>query len=216
MAPFAGRKYRPEWFRRSFPPTNSEEEAESYQIWQAFLKPTILSARLAPGDKSYSLVAYQPNMVARKFGLTQLLPRSLFLTENSVISSTTSWETGAAFKKKLSDYEVRSLKIDLFHFELSFNCTEEFHAWWKNYYAQKMVEECTLHQHVLDAINTLTGTRKRKPQGKSKKFPDIAFLFHIVSYDFLHQILYSQEREKLAKDPNLRLVQSLILPQQLV
>jgi hypothetical protein len=109
-------------------------------------------------------------MVARQFGFTQILPRSLFLTENSVITSITSWETGAAFKKKLSDYEIRSLKIDFFHFEPSFNCTEGFHTWWRNYYAQDMVEECTLHQHVLDAMNALTGARKRKHQGKSKKF----------------------------------------------
>src|ERR1044072_2473822 len=152
MAPFASRNYGPEWFRRRFPPTNSEEEAESYHIWQAFLKPTILSARRAPGEKSYSLVAYQPNLVARQFGLTQLLPRSVFLSENSVITSATSWDNGAAFKKKLSDYEVRSLKIDFFHFELSFNCSEGFHTWWMNYYAQEMVEESTLHQHVLDPM----------------------------------------------------------------
>src|ERR1044072_5616296 len=116
-------------------------------------------------------------MVARQFGLTQILPRSLFLTKNSVITSTTIWETGAAFKKKLSDYEVRSLKIGFFHFELSFNCTEGFHTWWRNYYALKMVEESTLHQHVLEAMKVLTRTRRtrrRKPQGKSKTFSDIA------------------------------------------
>ena len=207
MAPFASRKYGLEWFRRSFPPGKSEEEAESFVIWRAFLKPTVLSARLTPGEKSYSLVAYQPNMVARQFGLTQLLPRSLFLTEDSVITSTTHWETGAAFKKKLSDYEVRSFKIDFFHFELSYNCTEGFHTWWRSYYAQKMVEECTLHQHVLDAMNAFNGARKRKPQGESKKFPDIAFFFPVVSCNFLCQIFYSQERERVAKNLSLRPVQ---------
>src|ERR1044072_7301169 len=123
-------------------------------------------------------------MVVRQFELTQLLPRSLFLTEPSVITSTTSWETGAAFKKKLSDYEVRSLKIDFFHFKLSFNCTDGFHIWWRNYYAQDLVEECTLHQHVLDAMNNLTGTRKKKSQGKSETFLDIPFFFKVASYKF--------------------------------
>src|ERR1044072_1418777 len=125
-------------------------------------------------------------MVVRQFELTQLLPRSLFLTEPSVITSTTSWETGAAFKKKLSDYEVRSLKIDFFHFEMSFNCIEGFHTWWRNYYAQEMVEEGTLHQHVLDAMKVLTGTRKRKPQGKSKTFSDIASFFPKLHLPFSH------------------------------
>jgi hypothetical protein len=125
-------------------------------------------------------------MVARQFGLTQLLPRSLFLSENSVITSATSWDTGAAFKKKLSDYEVRSLKIDFFHFELSFNCTEGFHTWWKNYYAQEMVEESTLHQHVLDAMKALTGIKKKKPQGKSKTISDIASFFSKPHLLFSH------------------------------
>src|ERR1044072_570353 len=108
-------------------------------------------------------------MVARQFGLTQFLPRSLFLSETSVITSVTHWENGAAFKKKLAGFEVRSLKMDFFPFELSYNCTEGFHTWWSHFYAQEMVEESTLHQHVLDAMKAVVETGKKKTQGKSKK-----------------------------------------------
>jgi hypothetical protein len=86
-----------------------------------------------------------------------------------VITSVTHWENGAAFKKKLAGFEVRSLKMDFFPFELSYNCTEGFHTSWSHFYAQEMVEESTLHQHVLDAMKAVVETGKKKTQGKSKK-----------------------------------------------
>src|ERR1044072_3677686 len=51
MAPFAGHNCGPDWLRRKFPPTHPQHDAESKEIWDQFLKPTLVSSRLQSGVK---------------------------------------------------------------------------------------------------------------------------------------------------------------------
>lgn len=76
MAPFSSRTEDPEWLTRAFPLTEDEHKNETFVIWRRFLVPQFLSAVIS--DINPGLVAYQPNLVARQFGICQFVPKSLF------------------------------------------------------------------------------------------------------------------------------------------
>ncbi|MCI81452.1 hypothetical protein A2U01_0102725, partial [Trifolium medium] len=48
------------------------------ETWCAYLDPNVLSFKVSPTSTDTDLVGYQPNLVSRKFGLSQLRPKSLF------------------------------------------------------------------------------------------------------------------------------------------
>ena len=77
LAPFATRVRGPAWFRKEFPATLIEDEAETNAIWEAYLTPMFLFSRTTTRDP-YGVYAYQPNHVARQFGLVQPKPNSLY------------------------------------------------------------------------------------------------------------------------------------------
>ncbi|MCH98819.1 hypothetical protein A2U01_0019827, partial [Trifolium medium] len=81
--PFIDRKVGPTWFREDFPATNPDNEDEVNEIWHAYLNPTVLTCRIGPFLSDLGLVGYQPNLVSRQFGFSQMRPRSLFeVTKN--------------------------------------------------------------------------------------------------------------------------------------
>jgi hypothetical protein len=152
MSPFADRVYGPEWFRRKFPPTQPLDDAESKDIWYQFLKPTLLSSSFQTGPKGLGLVAYQPNLVARQFGLSQLLPCPIFLRREDVIFAATPLSE-KLFKDFLSKENNKTLGLDFFFFEPTFICTMEFDKWWATHYKAKVLDDVMLHQFVLAGIN---------------------------------------------------------------
>lgn len=77
MAPFADRNFGPKWFKDPFPDSSPQSGAQSNVIWRAFLTPTLLSYKIEPGLKGFSFMIYQPNVVARQFGLSQMVPKPL-------------------------------------------------------------------------------------------------------------------------------------------
>lgn len=85
MAPFASRTCGLEWFTRKFPSPLKDKEAESIAIWEAFLSPRVFSLKLNQSNIQVILIAYQPNLVARQFGLIQILPKPFYAKKNSLI-----------------------------------------------------------------------------------------------------------------------------------
>jgi hypothetical protein len=77
LAPFTNRTRGPTWFRKEFPASLIEDEAEINAIWKAYLTPTFLSSRITTGGP-YGVYGYQPIHVARQFGLVQSKPSSLY------------------------------------------------------------------------------------------------------------------------------------------
>jgi len=63
MAPFTTRTRGPTWFTKTFPATSIEDEAETNDIWEAYLNPTFLSSKVTSGSP-YGIYGYQPNHVA--------------------------------------------------------------------------------------------------------------------------------------------------------
>jgi len=77
LVPFTIRVCGPTWFKKNFPATPDEDEAEINAIWKAYLTPTLLSSRITAGGP-YGLHGYQRNHVSRQFGLIQPKPSSLY------------------------------------------------------------------------------------------------------------------------------------------
>jgi len=77
MAPFTIRTRGPAWFTKDFPTNLIEDEAEINVVWEAYLTPTFLSSKVTSGSP-YGIYGYQPNLVARQFGLIQPKPCSLY------------------------------------------------------------------------------------------------------------------------------------------
>jgi len=77
LAPFMNRACGPNWFKKEFPTTKIDDEAETNAIWKAYLTPTFLSSR-TKSTYPFGLYGYQPNLAARQIGLMQPKPSSLY------------------------------------------------------------------------------------------------------------------------------------------
>lgn len=77
MAPFVDRTIGPNWFRNKFTGV-SHIFATSIVFWEAFLTPTLLSTRIKLGTHGLGFTSYQPNLMAKQFGLSQMIPTSLY------------------------------------------------------------------------------------------------------------------------------------------
>lgn len=82
MTSFIDRPFGPKWFKDPFPGGSPQAAAQSNTIWRAFLTPTLLSYRIEPGLKGFGFMSYQPNLVARQFGLSQMVSKPLVLHES--------------------------------------------------------------------------------------------------------------------------------------
>lgn len=67
MAPFSRRTEGPAWLTRPFPLTDGKHRDETFLIRRRLLIPRFLSAETSSSNPG--LVAYQPNLVFRQFGL---------------------------------------------------------------------------------------------------------------------------------------------------
>lgn len=73
--------YQKVWSRmvyKAFPSPSKKRETKPLLIWEAFLTLRVLTLRLNPLKVQVTLIAYQPNLVARQFGLIQALPKCLY------------------------------------------------------------------------------------------------------------------------------------------
>lgn len=82
LAPFSKRTCGPKWFVREFP---SEDIKDQEEI-NAYLNPIPISSRSSTNTTSYSygVFGYQPNLVARQFGLIRTRSSSFFKTKEDI------------------------------------------------------------------------------------------------------------------------------------
>ena len=95
-------------------------------VYRAFVTPTLLSFIIDTGSKRYGFMSYQPQLVARQFGLGQMLPMSLFSHHIDIVWVGRQFFidehlTCLKFHRMMND-----LELHVFHFQPSFFTTKEF------------------------------------------------------------------------------------------
>jgi hypothetical protein len=146
--PFAKRTVGPIWFTRPFPAVNPKDEEDTNNVWFMFLNPTILSSRQGTHRRHLGLVGYQPNLVARQFGLTQFRPKSLFKNKDEIVLGNSGMSV-EYFERRLRLAENFYYKLTPVAFEASQFCTYEFAAWWSLHYEKHAKDE----KKLLRAMN---------------------------------------------------------------
>jgi hypothetical protein len=148
-APFVERKYGAAWFIEEFPAFNPDDEEEVNEVWRAYLEQTVLSCRIGDKSNQFGLVGYQPNCVARQFGMSQIRPKSFFETPDRMVLGTGITEKiYKKYMRMIANYEYT---FKPFEFKPSFYCTDGFSAWWNEYYSRFSVGNA---EHVLGMVDS--------------------------------------------------------------
>ncbi|KAH1206942.1 hypothetical protein GmHk_16G047242 [Glycine max] len=141
-APFISREVGPAWFTDYFPAVDPDNEEKVNEIWSFYLNPQILSCRTGVQSNYLGLVGYQPNLVSRQFGLSQIRPKSLFEDPRDVIRGANLSEK--TFKKFLKISLDENYNLHPFEFNHSHFCTMGFVTWWEKYYSTRSVGDTTI------------------------------------------------------------------------
>ncbi|CAI8611143.1 unnamed protein product [Vicia faba] len=123
-------------------------------------------------------MSYQPNLVAREFGLSQLLPPSLFSHPGDIVwvgRQLTAYDHQACLRLHKA---TQALDLPVFPFEHSFYTSELFDQWWSQFQAQNILVPIFLQRladafKVLDTPKPIPAPTPRKQKhsslGKAKK-----------------------------------------------
>lgn len=84
--------------------------------------------KLTPSGNGIKLAAYQPNLVAQQFSLSQFLPKSHIPSEDYVFISTDD-VSAKTLVKFLRNFRNKPFHMPFFRFSLSFYGTKEFEDW---------------------------------------------------------------------------------------
>ncbi|KAK2426398.1 serine/threonine-protein phosphatase 7 long form protein [Trifolium repens] len=165
---FVKRTVGPAWFRRPFPATNPDEEEDTNQVWTMFLNPTILSSRQGVERRHLGLVGYQPNLVARQFGLSQFRPKSLFKNKDDIVLGNSGMSVEYFERRlKLAD-ERKPYKLTPVAFETSQYCTFEFATWWSLHYEKHAKQSDEVLLQAIEAGFDALQQKTPKSKGASK------------------------------------------------
>lgn len=130
MTFFVDQNFGLTWFKNPFPDDSPQAAALSNTVWRAFLTHTMLSFRIETGSKGYGFMNYQPNLVARQFGLSQMLPKYLVYHSTNIVwaGRQLNFEVHKAFLK--FHKSTQHLDLPVFKFHQSFLTTKDFNKWW--------------------------------------------------------------------------------------
>ena len=119
-------------------------------IWESFLRPRIMPLRFKSSKNQLSLIAYQPNLVSRQFGIVQSLPSPIYSREKLLLFYNADYSEDAA-TKHIGRYVGRTV-LTLFDFNLSFMCSPIFEGWWRQYYNEEFFDEKDFANHLREAF----------------------------------------------------------------
>ncbi|KAI5398847.1 hypothetical protein KIW84_064290 [Lathyrus oleraceus] len=131
MAPFSHQTEGPAWLTRPFPLTYGEHRDETFLIWRRLLVPRFLSAETS--SNNLGLVAYQPNLVARQFGLCQFIPKSVFSSQE-LLANILYGQPWSEIEEELETIWKNRPRLPSLPFRPAYYCTKEFHDWWQSYF----------------------------------------------------------------------------------
>lgn len=117
-------------------------------------------------------MSYQPNLVARQLGLSQMVPKPLVSHDTDIVWSgrTLTFDDHRAclrFCRSINRYE-----LPVFRFQQSFLTTADFDDWWKSYYSHAFPNDQFL-KNMVDALSTLAGDTQPPPPSINAPEPKI-------------------------------------------
>jgi hypothetical protein len=182
FAPFLDRPLGPQWFIHPLPPLEECAE-EIINVWKSYLTPTLLSCRFGTTSKDFGLVGYFPNLVSRQFGLTQILPKSVYSCEREICLGYYGM-TEPQFRTFLKKFQEIKYDFVPFKFEFSYATTREFSQWWELQYSGHVVNELLLLDAVTNGFkeSILNQVKSRlNARGKTPVFFPI-FMCHLLCF----------------------------------
>ena len=113
------------------------------------------------------LLTYQPNFVARQFGLCQILPEPLYHNKSGI------FHRGMNFNNVEAQSIIRKF-TGLFHITLvpftpSYYCTKDFEDWWQEYYSSSMCGIKDFQKHLTKAFASVQDKTKKGTQWHIKE-----------------------------------------------
>lgn len=167
FAPFTARTCGPSWYIREFPAKDAIYEDETHAIWKSYLTPRLLSNRTTPNASttSFGVYGYQPNLVARQFGLVQVCHRPFYHSGQDMKKP----RTEVQWRTTLSKFNKDFPNFNPFDFELSYKCTQLFFVWWRKHFPD-WSKEVNLDNLLSESISAVTSLQEKYRQGKGKLF----------------------------------------------
>jgi hypothetical protein len=177
-APFVERKYGAAWFVEEFPAFDPDNEDEVNEVWRAYLEQTVLSCRIGTNANQYGLVGYQPNCVARQFGMSQIRPKSFFESLDRMVLGT--GVTEKTFKKYMRMIDNYEFNFKPFEYKPSFYCTDGFSKWWNDYYSSHSIGNAEQLLGMLESGFTVPALKKKiSVSGRGKKKNLILYALYV-------------------------------------
>ncbi|KAK2446309.1 serine/threonine-protein phosphatase 7 long form protein [Trifolium repens] len=129
-----------------------------------FVKRVVGPAWQGVERRHLGLVGYQPNLVARQFGLSQFRPKSLFKNKDDIVLGNSGMSVEYFERRlKLAD-ERKPYKLTPVAFETSQYCTLEFATWWSLHYEKHAKNS---DEVLLQAIEAgFDALQQKTPKGK--------------------------------------------------
>jgi hypothetical protein len=176
-APFVERKYGAAWFVEDFPAFDPDNEDEVNEVWRAYLEQTVLSCRIGANANQYGLVGYQPNCVARQFGMSQIRPKSFFEKLDRMVLGTGITEK--IFKKYLRMIDSYEYAFKPFEYKPSFYCTDGFSKWSNDYYSRHSIGNAEQMLGMIESgfIVPTLGGKKLTVSGRGKESYPTLFIY---------------------------------------
>jgi len=141
----------------------------------------MLSSRATPNTSkdSYGAYGYQPNLVARQFGLVQVRPCS-FYQSKYVIKKPRRQTLLKKYNGKLPNFSHLC-------FKLSYEWNKSFFLWWRGYFVEKS-KEVNLDNLLSELISAFTSLQKKskKPRGTHIREIQAFQNYFETVYDPLH------------------------------
>ncbi|XP_057428984.1 uncharacterized protein LOC130722314 [Lotus japonicus] len=134
FSPYSKAVRGPFWLRNSYPNASDSALPKEHHItlWRTLLSPRVLTVGFASSD--YTLCGYNPQLVSRQFGLSQVLPNTLF--DKSLVLYPGAIKRASVFDTTVQFYNKRLLNLSPFTYAPSYYATNAFKAWWSEYWAQ--------------------------------------------------------------------------------
>lgn len=143
------------------------------------MTPTLLSYKYEIGSKGYGFMSYQPNLVARRFDLSQMVLKPLVSHMNDIVWSVRLLNADDHKACLCFCKSTQCNELPVFKFQQSFLTTIDFDEWWATYQSHSFPSDQFL-QDMVDALSTIVSDIPPPP-------PPVNAPDHIIQTDHVDE-----------------------------